>query len=299
MALFSETIRGWGDWGRVFQSIPAFAPLIDHILQREGLPSGKIENLTPGTNGVFKVGKLVVKIFSPPESGLDGIKDMQTEIFAMNFAASQGVAAPRLLARGVAEDRYRFGYLIMDFMEGRQFSHMVKEMDGEEKRRTARALRKITDRMNVPCQPFNDVNAVSAALREKRWDKYSEAFRRERLAHIRERAYPQPVFVHGDLNGDNILLDGGGNLAILDFADAVLAPRLYEDALAAVELFDFDPPLLQGYFGDFDREELAGLCLEGLLIHPFGGDVLADHLGPAEELESLEELRERIRERIG
>ena len=36
--LFSETIQNWDDWGRVFQSIPAFTPLVREIFRREGLP---------------------------------------------------------------------------------------------------------------------------------------------------------------------------------------------------------------------------------------------------------------------
>ena len=52
--LFSETIQNWDDWGRVFQSIPAFTPLVREIFRREGLPFAPLQNLTPGTNGVFR-----------------------------------------------------------------------------------------------------------------------------------------------------------------------------------------------------------------------------------------------------
>lgn len=36
--LFTETVENWKDWGRVFQSIPAFTPLAEEICRREGLP---------------------------------------------------------------------------------------------------------------------------------------------------------------------------------------------------------------------------------------------------------------------
>lgn len=36
--LFTETVENWKDWGRVFQSIPAFTPLAQEICRREGLP---------------------------------------------------------------------------------------------------------------------------------------------------------------------------------------------------------------------------------------------------------------------
>ena len=35
--LFADTIENWQDWGRVFQSIPAFTPLAKEICRREGL----------------------------------------------------------------------------------------------------------------------------------------------------------------------------------------------------------------------------------------------------------------------
>ena len=55
----------------MYQSIPAFAPLIQEIFRREDLPFSPLSPLTPGTNAVFRSGELVVKVFFPKESGLD------------------------------------------------------------------------------------------------------------------------------------------------------------------------------------------------------------------------------------
>ena len=86
MSLFTEEINNWQAWEDVFQSIPAFSPLVEHILKRERLPIAKIENLTPGTNAVFKAGEYVVKIFAPADSGIDQTLDLQTELFATRRA---------------------------------------------------------------------------------------------------------------------------------------------------------------------------------------------------------------------
>ena len=59
-ALFTEAVESWRDWGRVYQSIPAFTPLAKEIFRREGLPWQPLSPLTPGTNGVFRSGELVV-----------------------------------------------------------------------------------------------------------------------------------------------------------------------------------------------------------------------------------------------
>lgn len=44
--LFNETVRGRESRGRVFQSIPAFGPLVKHILNRHNLPFAPVENVT-------------------------------------------------------------------------------------------------------------------------------------------------------------------------------------------------------------------------------------------------------------
>ncbi|HML48378.1 MAG TPA: hypothetical protein PKE04_16670, partial [Clostridia bacterium] len=116
--LFSEEIHGWKSWGRVFQSIDAFYPLIREIFRREGLPMSGVAHLTPGTNAVFRVGDYVVKIFAPAESGMNMDSDYVTELFGMERANKLGVPSPKLRCAGTLADRYLFRYLVMDHLEG-------------------------------------------------------------------------------------------------------------------------------------------------------------------------------------
>jgi thiamine kinase-like enzyme len=299
MSLFTEKIDNWLDWEKVFQSIPAFAPLAEYILNKENLPLAKIENLTPGTNAVFKIGAYVIKVFAPSESGLDQTIDLQTELFATERANKLGVSAPKMAAHGLAEDKYRFAYIITEHVEGAEFTDAVKTMTNTDKIEIGRKLRAITDRMNTPCEPFNGIDVINDKGRYRRWDnRYSEHFKAERTKYIQSQDYSDKVFVHGDLCGDNILLTPQGELYIIDFADAVLAPIIYEHALVAVELFDFDPALLLGYFGDCSVDELTRICFDGLLIHDFGGDVVEQHIGDPHEFQGLEELRQMIETKI-
>lgn len=298
MHLFNEQINNWSDWGRVFQSIPAFTPLIKHILLRGRLPLAKPKNLIPGTNAVFKTGRYVVKIFAPPESGIDQSLDLQTELFAIRRANDTGVSAPKLIAHGSVEDRYRFAYMITEYIDGIEFSDAVIKMTGDEKIEVGRRLRAITDKMNTPCEPFNDIDVINDVGRYRRWNKYSERFRLQRLEYIKSCKYAGKVFVHGDLCGDNILLTPQGELFVIDFADAVLAPVIYEHALVAVELFDLDPFLLRGYFGNCSAYELTQVCFDGLLIHDFGGDIIENHIGKAEDFYGLDDLRDKLAHKI-
>ena len=55
--LFTCQIENWRDWGKVFLSTAAFTPLAQKIFRQEGLEFTGRENLTPGTNAVFRGGE--------------------------------------------------------------------------------------------------------------------------------------------------------------------------------------------------------------------------------------------------
>jgi tRNA A-37 threonylcarbamoyl transferase component Bud32 len=294
MHLFTEQINNWDDWGAIFQSIPAFKPLTEYILRKEDLRLAEIENLTPGTNAVFKAGDYVVKIFAPAESGMDQTPDLPTELFAMRRAHALGISVPKLIADGFVEDKYCFAYIIMEYINGIEFTDAVKNMTDDEKVVFGRKLREICDRMNTPCQPFNNIDIINDKSRQKRWGKYADSFKAERVEYIKSHNFGKKVFVHGDIGGDNIIVSVSGEIYLIDFADAVLAPLVYEHQLVAVDVFTFDRALLQGFFGDYTNEELIEICFNGLLIHDFGGDTIEEHIADPCEIRSLRDLRERI-----
>ena len=118
--IFTDTIENWQDWGRLFQSIPAFTPLAEEICRREGLPWQDLSPLTPGTNGVFRCGDLVLKIFFPKESGLDPKADFSTELAASRQAMEWGIPLPRVIAQGMISDKYDFYYLVTEYSPGKE-----------------------------------------------------------------------------------------------------------------------------------------------------------------------------------
>ena len=262
-----------------------------YIFERENLPCRSITGLTPGTNAVFRVGGYVIKIFAPVESGCDGREDL-TEAAALRRAVSCGVACPQLIAAGEISDKYRFAYMIMEYIEGKSFDDAAKRFTDDDKLLFAKRLREITDSFNKPCEPVNNRDVIRD--RQWRWDKYPENFKRERLEYISARDFGGRVFVHGDLCGDNILVNDAMDIHIIDFADAVMAPLCYEHAHVAIELFALDKTYLRGYFGEYERGVLADLCFNGILIHDFGGDIVEHRLAKPAELKRLGDLRERI-----
>lgn len=295
--LFTAEIDGWASWGAVFQSIAAFSPLIEEILCRHALPAAPVRHCTPGTNAVFRVGGYVVKIFAPRESGLESEAEARTEYFSVARAKALGVPVPTPVAEGVLDDKYRFPYLVTEFVDGAPFEVCAAAMTPQEKTAAARRLRALTDRLNTPCADFNGIDVIRDRTRRKCWAPFPKRFQRERDAWAAAHDFGERVFVHGDLGEDNLLVTGDG-LCILDFADAVLAPRSYEQALVAAELFAFDGDFLRGYFADLSAAEIAEICFEGLAIHDFGGDIVCGRLGTPERFAGLSDLRERLDEAV-
>ncbi len=293
-SLFTYDIYNWESWGEVFHSIEAWQPIIKYIFKVENLPFTYVEYLTPGTNAVFKVGDYVIKIFAPKESGIDSTAEIETEIFAVNHAQKLGISVPTFIAYGVLEDKYLFFYMIMKFIKGREFTKAAPNFSYEEKIAFGKKLRDITDKMNIFCNPFNDVDVIYDKERHRRWDKYPEKFKEERLCYLKTHDFGENVFVHGDLCSDNILIADTGDIYIIDFADAVMAPIIYEQALVASELFNFDGAFLSGYFGHYDVNWLTDLCYDGLLIHDFGGDIVEQHVACPKEIRSLEVMNKKL-----
>ena len=296
MNLFKEEINGKKDWERIFQSLPAFMPLIEYILKKEKLQEAKPEPLTPGTNFIAKVGDYVIKIYAPEESGYKEELDFQTEIFATSRAHDLGVNVPKIIASGFVDDKYYFDYLVTEYIEGVELTDILKKINDTEKISIGRKIRAATDKMNLPCPAFNKADPVNDESNNWSWDKYPERFKKERLEYIHSYEYGERVFVHGDLCSDNVLLTQKGELYLIDFADAVLAPLIYEHALVAIELFELDAALLTGYFGEATTDEILDICFNGILIHGYGGEILPWHVGKPHEFQCLDDLRERLRE---
>lgn len=285
MPNFYETLDGWDSWRRLFRSLPAFAPLVEEILRREGLPcSGPLTAAGPGTNAVFRAGnrgEWVVKIFAPPESGIDSMKDYQVELYGLERAGRLGVPAPALRAHGVMEDKYRFAYLIMAFQPGEEAGHALRGMAEGEKRAFVHRLRLLLDRLSGA--PLEDggmadlLRARAAANRSpenRRWAGLSPPLQTERIAWLREHPVTEEAYVHGDICGDNLLLRPDGEPVLIDFADAVAAPRCYDYPPVLFDLFDFDPLLIRLFRGNRPPADFAEDCLTGLFLHGFGREFL-------------------------
>ena len=298
-ALFTEAVESWRDWGRVYQSIPAFTPLAKEIFRREGLPWQPLSPLTPGTNGVFRSGDLVVKIFFPKESGLDPAVDFFTEAAASRQALAWGIPTPPLEAQGQIADKYLFYYLITRYSPGKEAGDWLAQASPRQRKRFVERLRELLSRLNRPTEVLPVRDLKQAARNNFRLEGLTPSLRQEVLARLERLDLGEPVLTHGDLTGENLLVQEDGSLVVIDWADAHRGPAWYELGPAAFELLRGDGSLWRLFAGK-DREEFAERLLDCCCLHDFGADFLvqfAQREGE-EPFQSLEEVRNLIRKKM-
>ncbi len=273
--LFPETIDGNASWASVFQSIKAFEPLVREIFRRHHLVPGEVENLTPGTNAVFRVGDKVVKIFAPMESGFSTDKDYEVELAALRHANRVEVTAPLLVCAGCMEDKYLFKYIVMEHIQGCEFDGLSKRFAFQQKVDFASKLKAITHKLNIELLE-GDIPAFTlhGCLENPRWNVFPESFRQSRSTVVTSQRFPGHVYTHGDLTGENIIVDEHGEVFLIDFADSRLAPFYYEWPPIVFALFGCDVTMMETYFGEYPRDVFFEMLTLGMVIHEFGATLV-------------------------
>lgn len=300
--LFEKEIYNWKSWGEVFQDKEAFSPLAMDILQSEGLPALPLENLSPGTNAVFRSGDVVLKIYVPAESGYDSLPDWLNEIAVMKRAMELGVSAPKLLASGEKQDRYLFRYIVMDHCPGEEAGDAFAKMSSDEKTVFAGKIRETLCLLNRPVCGIAAKDLKKQAAENERFDCLHPHLVQEIKQHAASLSLDEEyVLVHGDCTGENVLVNNTAPM-LIDFADCTLAPAWYEYPAAVFELFRCDPDAVRAFRGETDEETFLKRLVDGLCIHQFGGFILHDFFlreGYAlDEVFSLRQLEALLRRRL-
>ena len=294
--LFTESIQSWRDWGRVFQSIPAFTPLAREICRREGLPWAELTPLTPGTNGVFRCGEAVLKIFFPKESGLDPALDFSTELAAARQAASWGVPTPPVLAHGCLQDKYRFYYIATRYSPGKEAGPWLRDATPAQQAAFVERLRQLLPQLHRPTQALPRRDLRQEARGNFRLEKLAPSLREEVLARLEGLPLEPAVLTHGDLTGENLLVQEDGSFVVIDWADAHLAPAWYELGPLAFELLAGEGRLWRQLAAGAE-ELFVERLLDCLCLHDFGPDFLTNlaHRQGRAGFRSLGEVAECLR----
>lgn len=275
-ALFAPTVATWEEWGELFQSISAFTPLIDEIYRRRGVPRGEIQNVTPGTNAVFRVGDEIVKIFAPLSPGDEAAEEFAIELYGLRFAQSLGLRTPRLLDSGSIEDRYVFRYFVMERLEGPEAGEALKTLSPAGRAEFVSALKTTLSLLNRAVPAGAPLHPATRAGGGQDWDLFSPPVLRE-LETLNQTPFcPEPpVYVHGDLTAQNVLLSAEHAPLLIDFADGRIAPPFYEYPPILFDLFDCDPHLIRLFCEGAAPEAVADDAFRGMLLHEFGASFAA------------------------
>ena len=274
--LFNEPIHNWSEWGAIFQSIEAFTPLAKEIFRREGLAFSGLENLTPGTNAVFRAGDHVVKIFAPRESGMEPQVDYTNESAVCGALTRWGTSTPRLIAHGMIQDTYLFYYLITEYCPGEEAGTWLENANSDRLEGFIRQLKGLLQTLHRPVEGvIPPIDLLRQALDNPRLERLPVSLRDEMAERAARLDLTDTVLVHGDLTGENILIGSNNQLIIIDCADSCLAPWWYELAPLVFELFHCRRDLLR-LFADTDLEMFVEQVMDAVCIHDFGANMLWD-----------------------
>lgn len=259
-------------WAEIFQDIDIFRPIIRKIFEQENIIIENIENLTPGSNAVFRVDDYVIKIYVPKEvEELYG--DFDIELEAMRIANKNEVNIPNIITYGHYEDVYSLPYIVMEYVTGIEASQAISKLDDVEKNAFIEQLNGVLVKLNIMLDETVSIQHIDKMAINARWDIFS--------AHIQEQIKDEKtklssinhVLVHGDLTGENVLVHNG-RIQVIDFGDVRLAPRYYEYAPIVFDLLDCDPMLLRLF--SRGKENFLEDVFNAVLIHDFGAYILRD-----------------------
>lgn len=303
MHLFNALLDCIDDWHDRKKSISSFTPLIKCIMQKENLTFTAIEYAMQGTNAVFKVGRYVVKVFVPSELASHGGygTDFNVELFGIKWANDLGVPSSKLVASGIIVDKYSFNYMIMEYINGVPLNKIEHKLSYDDKIAIGRNVRNITNMLNLPCDNFTSIDVMQYAIGNEEWKRegFSDSFLAELAKYLNDFRIGQKVYCHGDIHEGNIVVDDDLNVSLIDFADAMYAPADYELVYIVSSLFGFEKPYMEGFFGGkYNIDDILELCMAWLPVHAWSHGLLAEMIGPAEEITSFTVMRKRLKDWI-
>ncbi|MDR6884120.1 phosphotransferase [Bacillus sp. 3255] len=296
--LFRKEIIDWTSWAAVLQSIEDFRPLISAIFEKERLEGiDRISLLAAGTNAVFRVGEYVIKILAPCESGVNQDADYDVELQSMRRAYELGIRTPRIVAASSWQDKYLFAYIVMDFIDGELAGHAFNKYDDAQKMQFIQELKHTMSLFNtIPDKEMDTRMIRTRALMNSRWEPFPECVKRQVETIIGELDLSDCVYVHGDLNANNLIQDENHRLYLIDFAECIVAPVWYEYPPILFDLFDHDRQAIKAFMADSHPRDFQDKVFGALLLHDFGADFIRDiyirHTGKmVQEMKNIDEIR--------
>ena len=262
-------------WHKYLRLPKAFLPLVKYICEINKISFDENLLVQMPTGAVFRVGSKVIKIYFPPEvkTRFSDNREYITELAAIEYARSVGVLVPDIICTGkICDEFYTFDYIVMSYVEGVLAKDLIPGYNDDEKIKFVVKLKDILHKLHfsVPeldIPHFNDPGKIHNDL----WNNLPESFREDRLRYIRTNfGCPDIVVCHGDLGGQNIIIDSKGFLHIIDFAESIYAPSYYDEN-GFFQEHGSDSVLMKAFYGDYKKDEFYEMVTMSMLLGWFSG----------------------------
>lgn len=280
------------NWDHIKHKIKIFMPILTRISKTCNIDFDDIEPCIPSSNAVFKTKEYIIKIFPPKQICCDS--DYLVEVEALKHFDGLDVKVPKLLSNGRIHFIYPFDYIVMTRVKGSNFSIIEGHLEEQGKYEFAKRIRAIQERLNTKCVSIRAYDPSDNNFFQESWSEFPSSFVQERVTYLKSLDFNETVFVNGDLNPDNVLIDNQNEIYIIDFGDAYNAPVEYELACMMCYLFAFEAPYIKPYLEAYSLDELVDKCFKGVLLHKFGSNMIKCNFGNPEDIGSLKELKRRI-----
>ena len=151
--------------------------------------------------------------------------DFSTELAAARQAASWGVPTPPVLAHGCLQDKYRFYYIATQYSPGKEAGPWLRDATPAQQAAFVERLRQLLPRLHRPTQALPRRDLRQEARGNFRLEKLAPSLREEVLARLEGLPLEPVVLTHGDLTGENLLVQEDGSFVVIDWAAVAAAGR--------------------------------------------------------------------------
>ena len=288
----------WDIWCQVFQSKSTFEPMIKTIFKNHDLDFTKIENLTPGTNAVFKVGEYVIKLYVPIEIVNWHSNGFKEELEHLIHASSVGFMTPKLVAHGTHKDLYDFNFIVYRYIDGDDADKVIHNYSDSEKIDFVREVKMMLNKYNVNYSGHVDNSYLKDRLLPMtRWQFLNDHCKEQYLQLLKSIELDN-YYVHGDITNDNTLVNNK-EVYVIDFADACIGPKYYEYPPLIISLFNLDKVMINEFIKGLDKDIFIDDFFKSLILHDFGGDYIQEIYNTLnldiKSISNLEDIKEIIK----
>ncbi|MFC6294497.1 phosphotransferase [Lactiplantibacillus daoliensis] len=262
MDYFKQQIDQWADWQAAAATPAAFEALIQQIYRSENEPFKTPELVETAFTATFSVGATQIAIFPPTSVAAQTRDRYQTEKFSLARLARLQLTGPTLLHAGFIFDRYQFYYVIYRPLVGISLTEFINTAEPLAKSTLGRQIGTALRQLNGEVADFNRVK-VSELANQAAWSDLGPTFAAERESYLATHPVAKSCFVHGQLNGENIIVTTG-KVGFRQFQTAMVGPAETELVPLVLQAFDGDSDCLAGLQETLKLPDLVSSLLIGL-----------------------------------